>query len=123
MVQGDIHELPFEDDYFDHVISKETLEHMISPTIALFEINRVMRKGGTFVHYIPSGIDKQRDWYHYNCYPDWLWADLMYKAGFQLKSISEDIKQLRYEGLKTKVAGWLDRPYDLETYLKSIRRT
>lgn len=122
MVCGDIHDLPFADGEFDYVVSKETLEHLISPTIGLSEINRVMKLGGKFVHYIPSGMEKQRDWYHYNCFPDWLWVDFFYKGGFEVESIIKDIQQLRYEGTKMKPAGWMTRPYDLNAYYNGIKK-
>lgn len=122
MICGDIHDMPFEDGQFEYVVSKETLEHLISPTIGLFEINRVLRLGGKFVHYIPSGMEKQRDWYHYNCFPDWLWVDFFYKAGFDTERIIPDIKQLRYEGTKVKPAGWMTRAYDLNAYYNGIKK-
>ena len=121
IVQGDVHELPFKDEEFDYVISKETLEHFIAPPIALMEINRVMKTGGRFVHYIPTGVKKQRDWYHYGCFPDWVWVDLMYKAGFEVQRVSEGIKQLRYEGYKAKEPNWMTELYNLEEYVKRIR--
>ena len=105
IIQCDIHELPFKDGEFDYVISKETLEHTISPFVALCEINRVMQKGARFVHYIPEGEEKQKEFYHYMCPPSWVWIDLMHKAGFEV-SVSNQLDQKKYEGYK-------DRPIDL----------
>lgn len=105
VIKSDIHEMPFEDEEFDYVISKETMEHMLSPMVALFEINRVMKTKGKFVHYISTGITKQRDWYHTSCFPDWVWADLMLKAGFRLSEIREDIMQIKYSGFKEQKPG------------------
>lgn len=100
VVQGDIHEMPFGDEEFDYIISKETLEHMISPFIALCEVTRVMKKEARFVHYIPEGEAKQSDWYHYTCAPAWLWKDLMTKAGLNVSSVKTHIEQNCYEGYK-----------------------
>jgi SAM-dependent methyltransferase len=50
---GDVHELPWASDLFDGVIMWEILEHTISPLIALWEANRVLKMGGKLVLMIP----------------------------------------------------------------------
>jgi len=45
-VQGDAHCLPFPDDYFDLIVSCETIEHLPSPERGLAEFFRVTRLGG-----------------------------------------------------------------------------
>jgi len=124
VVQGDIHELPFANEIFDAVISKETLEHLLSPFIALCEINRVMKIHAKFVHYIPTGSDKQRDWYHLNCFPEYIWIDLMHKTGFEVKKVFSDIAQLRYEGNKLKNKDSINEAelYDLGLYMARVRQ-
>ena len=97
---GDIHEMPYKDEEFDYVLSKETLEHLLSPFMGLCEINRVMKVGGKFVHCTPTGEMKQRDWNHYHCAPDWMWIDLMYKAGFEVTRTGYAFEQPYYKGLK-----------------------
>lgn len=99
VIKADIHDLPFLDRKFDYVISKETLEHLISPFVGLCEIHRVMKDVSRFVHYIPEGAAKQSDPYHYMCAPDWLWIDLMQKAGFEV-SVTRQLDQNKYEGYK-----------------------
>src|SRR5215470_1614040 len=44
--QGDIFDLPFEDDSFDVVFSQTVLYHIPNPDKALSEIKRVLRRGG-----------------------------------------------------------------------------
>lgn len=97
---GDFHDMPFPNAMFDYVISKETLEHAISPFIVLAEINRVMKIDGRFVHYIPEGEAKQSDPYHYMCAPSWLWSDLMRKAGFSVGTVEKQLDQNKYSGYK-----------------------
>jgi|ERR1700722_2016282 len=46
---GDVHDLPFEDDSFDLVIANHMLYHSPAPAIAIKEIARVLRPGGTLV--------------------------------------------------------------------------
>jgi SAM-dependent methyltransferase len=52
--QGDMHEMPFENEFFDIVIIAHTLEHAISPYIALCEINRVLKKDGHLMIIAPN---------------------------------------------------------------------
>ncbi|MFG3054900.1 methyltransferase domain-containing protein [Kitasatospora sp. NPDC048239] len=44
---GDLHELPFADDSFDHVFVCFVLEHLADPAAALAALRRVLRPGGT----------------------------------------------------------------------------
>lgn len=86
-IQADMHDLQGIRRNFHHVYSKECLEHSPCPILALIELNRVIRLGGSFFHLIPEGWDKQRDWYHFSCFPDWVWCDLFRKAGFEVIEI------------------------------------
>jgi len=46
--------LPFEDDYFDLVISGQTLEHVKNPFRSVAEMKRVLKKGSPIVLIAPS---------------------------------------------------------------------
>lgn len=87
LVVGDMHDLPFPQKTFDAVYSKEVLEHSPCPYLALLEINRVLKPDGQFFHHIPWGWDKQRDWYHFSCFPPDVWCDLMRKAYLKVSRI------------------------------------
>jgi SAM-dependent methyltransferase len=50
---GDAHQLPFADEVFDYVISKDTLEHFQQPWTAVREIHRVLRPGGHLILMVP----------------------------------------------------------------------
>lgn len=54
-IVADAHKLPFKSNYFDIVISYETLEHLINPTQALKEIRRVLKKEGKAIIAMDSG--------------------------------------------------------------------
>lgn len=82
---GDVHDLPFGDGAFDAVYSKEMFEHSPCPYLAVLESARVLKPGGEFFHLIADGWQKQRDWYHFSCLPDWLWCDLFRKAGLDVR--------------------------------------
>jgi phospholipid N-methyltransferase len=47
--QADIYNLPFENEYFDHVIVCFVLEHLSHPVKALTELKRVLKTGGTMI--------------------------------------------------------------------------
>ncbi len=55
--QGDMHELPFDDNSFDVVFIMHTLEHSISPYIVLSEIKRVLMDGGELLIIMPEEGD------------------------------------------------------------------
>ena len=46
--------LPFEDGYFDMVISYEVLEHVQDEGLAMAEINRVLKTGGEVIISVPN---------------------------------------------------------------------
>jgi SAM-dependent methyltransferase len=45
--QADIFELPFEDEYFDHIFLSYLLEHISNPVEALIRLKKVLKKEGT----------------------------------------------------------------------------
>lgn len=46
LVQGDMHDMPFEDGYFDIVFSRFALKHTFDPAHCVSELSRVLRPGG-----------------------------------------------------------------------------
>src|SRR5438309_1650033 len=54
IVEGDIEAMPFEDGSFATVICTEVLEHVPDPLMALAEIQRVLRPGGTLIGSVPA---------------------------------------------------------------------
>lgn len=60
IVQADAEDLPFADDYFDHVFMVEVLEHLPEAGKALREVKRVLRAKGAFLVAVPN-----KDWFHY----------------------------------------------------------
>ena len=67
VMQGDMHNLEdFNDDSFDAIIIWDSLEHCISPLIALFEAARVTKPGGRGLIFMP-GITWQGCGYHILC--------------------------------------------------------
>jgi SAM-dependent methyltransferase len=52
-VQGDALSLPFPDGVFDRVIAAEVLEHIPADSVAMSELSRVLRPGGTMAVTVP----------------------------------------------------------------------
>lgn len=96
ITQSDMHDMQFLDKSFDYVYSKETLEHSIAPYAVLSELYRISTKG--FLHFISTGIDKQREHYHFSCFPDWVWYDLFKKTGHRVTKILENKVELGFAG-------------------------
>ena len=122
IVLGDMHDLPFADGTFDYVYSKETLEHTPAPFLALRELSRVLKPAGEYLHLISVSLEKQREIYHFSCFPDWVWVDLFLKAGFSVDRIYEHVIQIGLIGKKQEFAvrGF---SYDLNGEMNRIPRS
>lgn len=53
LVQGDVRRLPFAAESFDVVVDFGTCYHIADPELALSEVERVLARGGVFVHETP----------------------------------------------------------------------
>lgn len=60
--RGDMHAMPFANNQFDFIFCQDTLEHSISPYIAVSEVNRVLKIGAKAVISIPSDHDQTDVW-------------------------------------------------------------
>lgn len=54
----DLQRLPFESDSFDIVLHSDTLEHVLSPIVALEECLRVLRPGGWLCFTVPMIVGR-----------------------------------------------------------------
>lgn len=63
-IEGDIRKLPFETDSIDYIICDQVLEHipMADVPVVLYEIKRVLKKGGRCVIAVPDFEDAVRQW-------------------------------------------------------------
>jgi SAM-dependent methyltransferase len=69
--QGDALSLPFADGEFDRVVAAEVLEHIPDDTVAIAELARVLRPGGTMAVTVPRWLPEKICWllsdeYHAN---------------------------------------------------------
>jgi ubiquinone/menaquinone biosynthesis C-methylase UbiE len=60
--QGDALQLPFADGEFDRVVAAEVLEHIPDDELAIAELVRVMRPGGTMAVTVPRWLPEKICW-------------------------------------------------------------
>jgi SAM-dependent methyltransferase len=60
--QGDALALPFADGEFDRVVAAEVLEHIPEDTLAMAELFRVVRPGGTVAVTVPRWLPERVCW-------------------------------------------------------------
>jgi SAM-dependent methyltransferase len=60
--QGDALALPFADGEFDRVVAAEVLEHIPDDTVAMAELFRVVRPGGTVAVTVPRWLPERVCW-------------------------------------------------------------
>ena len=95
--------LPFEEGFFDTVITLETIEHVENPHRMLWEIKRVLKKNGTLLISIPG---------------ERVYHPFIYPGLFTRKNFSEFLisNGLRIE----KIQGWGQAPL-LSHWVKRVR--
>ncbi len=97
LVQGDARSLPFKSNTFDLILSIAVLHHLRNPLIALMEIHRVLKPGGTLVasvwnkwqsRFLVDSILRRRE-----VFVPWRTGNVVYKRYYRLLS-KKDLKQL-----------------------------
>lgn len=65
ILKVDITNIPFEEGYFDFILCNHVLEHISNDKLAMLELNRVLKKGGSGIFQVPIDYDKDityEDW-------------------------------------------------------------
>ena len=70
-VRGSAYSLPFADDSFDKIIAAEILEHLPEDSVAMAELTRVLKPGGSIAVTVPRWLPEKVCWalsddYHAN---------------------------------------------------------
>jgi SAM-dependent methyltransferase len=67
-VVADAHSLPFENDSFENILCSEVLEHLHTPELAISEMYRVLKPGGSLIlttRFMFPMHDVPHDYYRY----------------------------------------------------------
>ncbi len=95
--------LPFDDETFDLIYSRQVLEHVRHPAVHLAEIQRVLRPGGAFI-----GSTSQLEPYHSRSlwnYTPFGFAEIIGEAGLRLIELRPGI-----DGVTLIMRSYLERP-------------
>lgn len=76
--------IPFENKYFDSVMSSQVFEHVFNPNEFLQEINRVMKVGGVFLMTVPFIWDEHEQPYDYARYTSFGLKHILSENGFEI---------------------------------------
>jgi SAM-dependent methyltransferase len=86
VVRADALALPFPDASFDHVIASEVLEHISADQVAIAEIARVIRPGGTLAVSVPRWFPERVCWSLSRPYHDRPGGHVRIYRGHQLRA-------------------------------------
>lgn len=76
--------IPFDDNYFDSIISNQVFEHVFNPDEFLQEINRVLKADGVFLLTVPFVWDEHEQPYDYARYSSFGLKHILNKNGFEI---------------------------------------
>ncbi|MHA1868732.1 MAG: class I SAM-dependent methyltransferase [Candidatus Heimdallarchaeaceae archaeon] len=98
--KGDMHKLPFDDEYFDYIFNSGVFEHALSPYIAMSEMYRVLKKDGIVLLIVPTEKNRRLIYLdqHISVFDRDGLINLFGKIGFKIKyfNIAEGIEGQHY---------------------------
>lgn len=114
--QGDVEQLPFDDQTFDVVVSRYSAHHWPNPSLAVQEIWRVLKLGGQFIlsdvispqapaqDTFLQALELLRDPSHVRDHSISQWQAMLTQAGFQSKIIFEWRLKLNFQNWTARMA-------------------
>jgi len=76
--------IPFEDKFFDSILSNQVFEHVFNPNEFLREINRVTKIDGLFLITVPFVWDEHEQPYDYARYSSFGLKHILSENGFEI---------------------------------------
>jgi len=80
----DGNKIPFDDNFFDSILSNQVFEHVFNPSEFLREINRVTKIGGLFLITVPFVWDEHEQPYDYARYSSFGLKHILSENGFEI---------------------------------------
>lgn len=114
--EGDVEQLPFDDDMFDIVATRYSAHHWLHPEQALKEFKRVLKSGGMFIisdimaredyaqDTFLQTLELLRDPSHVRDYRISEWQRMMLDAGFSSEVVYTHNLNLHFEKWTTRIA-------------------
>jgi len=128
-IRGDVLSLPFSDNFFDVIVSFETIEHILDTERYISEIKRVLKPDGIFICSTPNIKYTMHPEYHvHEFYPEEFWELLeknfrkVEKYG-QYISIFQRFKDIvgpKIDGIKSKIIGIISKTISLIPCIKIV---
>jgi len=76
--------MPFENSYFDNLITNQVFEHVFNPDEFLCEVNRILKLGGFFIISVPFVWDEHEQPFDYARYSSFGIEHILRKYGFEI---------------------------------------
>ena len=76
--------IPFDNNYFDSILSNQVFEHVFNPTDFLREMNRVTKKDGLLLLTVPFVWDEHEQPYDYARYSSFGLNHMLRGSGFEI---------------------------------------
>lgn len=117
---GDMHEMPLPDESYDIIWSTHTIEHALSPTIVIREMNRLLKPNGLLCIATPTNeTDYAQYPYHHTCPTTTQLIHWQENNGFKVilaarPNVPKDGKHLldQWQTIARKNCDWTDSPKD-----------
>lgn len=121
-IRGDVLSLPFPDNFFDVIVSFETIEHILDTEKYISEIKRVLKPDGIFICSTPNIKYTMHPEYHvHEFYPEEFW-ELLERNFRNVEKYGQYISILqRFRDIVTpKIIGVLSKTLSLLPYVKDL---
>jgi len=131
LVRADALCLPFKEESFDVVISFETIEHVNDGDKFLYEMKRVLKKGGIFICSTPNIRYTNHPHFHLKEYDVKEFFDLLekhftyvdkYAQYFKLRDRYKDIFNWKLKNKIVKILDYMDIKEIIKEFLKKRRQ-
>lgn len=119
---GDIHKLPYKDNFFDFIICSEVIEHVQNPDAVVSEFKRVLKKGGIVLVTTPNILNPAELIHNLKHFIMWLIKkeEVTHIQHFTFSRLKKTFKQFKVQKLEGVGFGAAFLPFNNFPYLKKL---